>query len=265
MNISLAAEPLFHIGSFAITNTLVMAWLTVLLVFVVVIALRGKLRAIPKGLQNILEYLFEGFLGLIDSITGSKKLSKEFFPLILTIFIFVLLSNWIEIIPGLGTIGIWGIHHGHEVLIPFIRSTSADLNFTIALALISVGAAQYYGIKHLGTFKYIGKFLPFKGLFVVKKGITIPSFNGFINFFVGLLEIVSELAKVMSFSFRLFGNIFAGEALLLVVTTLVPYFIPLPFLFLEIFVGVVQALVFAMLTLVFLKIATTSHDTHEAH
>lgn len=257
--ISLAAEPIFHIGEFNFTNTLLMAWVVMLFVFLLVAPVRRKIAEIPKGIQNVLEYLFESFISLMESITGSRKQAIEFFPLVVTIFIFVILSNWLEILPGLGSIGVYQVHHGHEVLVPFIRSTSADLNFTLALALISVGATQYYGIKHLGFFKYSGKFLPFHKLFVKKGGIPVPSFEGIIGFFVGVLEIISEFAKVVSFTFRLFGNIFAGEVLLLVVAFLVPYVVPLPFLFLEIFVGFVQALVFSMLTIVNLKIATAHH------
>jgi F-type H+-transporting ATPase subunit a len=257
MEISLAAEPIVHIGGFAITNTLLMAWVVILGVFLYVLIVNRRLELIPKGAQNLLEFMLEKFMGLVDSISGDRKKTEEFFPVVVTIFVFVLFSNWIEIVPGLGTIGIWENIKDEVILVPFIRSTSADLNFTLALALISVGSAQYFGVKHLGLWKYLGKFFQFKGLFKKKWGIFLPSFNGMINFFVGILELISEFAKIISFSFRLFGNIFAGEVLLLVVASLVPYIVPLPFLFLEIFVGFIQALVFSMLTLVFLKMATT--------
>jgi F-type H+-transporting ATPase subunit a len=132
------------------------------------------------------------------------------------------------------------------VLVPFLRSTSADLNVTLAIALISVFTIQFMGIAAIGVAKYAGKFFvsPFHKPY-------------FIGTFVGVLELISELAKIISFSFRLFGNIFAGEVLLIVMLNLVPFLVPLPFLFLELFVGFVQALVFAMLTLVFLKMAVT--------
>ena len=164
----------------------------------------------------------------------------------MTIFLFVILSNWIELIPGLGTVGINEIHAGKTVLIPFMRSASADLNVTLALALISVFTIQFMGIAAIGVSKYAGKFFvsPFHKPY-------------FIGTFVGVLELISECAKIVSFSFRLFGNIFAGEVLLIVMLNLVPFFVPLPFLFLELFVGFIQALVFAMLTLVFLKMAVT--------
>lgn len=253
MNISLAPEALFNIGSFPFVNTLPMAWLVILVLVLLTVIVRKKLRLVPRGLQNLLEWVFEQALTLMDSITSSRALSYKFFPVVMTIFLFVFFSNLIEVVPGLGTIGIWGEHHGQRVLIPFIRSSSADLNFTLAIAIVSVLATQIMGIAVLGAFKYAGKFLvpPWKAPYVV-------------GTFVGLLELVAEVAKIVSFSFRLFGNIFAGEVLLTVALFLVPYIVPLPFLMLELFVGLVQAIVFSMLTLVFMKMAVTSHEEHAA-
>jgi F-type H+-transporting ATPase subunit a len=214
----------------------------------------------------VVETVIEGAVNFMETITGDRKQAKKFFPIVFTIFIFVILSNWIEIVPGLGSIGIFAQEEGRTVLIPFIRSSSADLNLTLAIAIVSVISTQIFGIVGIGFWKYGKKFLPFGGLFKIKYGfLPVPSFNGFINFFAGFLELIAELAKFVSFSFRLFGNIFAGEVLLTVVSFLVPYIVPLPFLFLEIFVGFVQALVFAMLTLVFLKMAVTAHEEHEEH
>ncbi len=245
MEISLAAEPLFHIGTFSVTNTLIMSLILSCSIIAAALVLKRRLKLIPKGFQNVIEYILEAFLNLIDSVTRDRKQTEKFFPIVVTIFIFVILSNWIEIIPGLGTIGINETHNGETILIPFIRSASADLNVTLAIALISVFSVQFLGIAAIGISKYAGKFFvnPFHKPY-------------FVGTFVGALEIISEFAKIISFSFRLFGNIFAGEVLLIVMLNLVPYFVPLPFLFLEIFVGFVQALVFAMLTLVFLKMAT---------
>jgi len=244
MNISLAAEPIFHIGSFMVTNTLLMAWAIILFLVIIAFVTQKKLKMIPGKLQNVVEMIIEGLLDFMESVTQDRSQAKKFFPLVATIFIFVILGNWLEVVPGLGTIGIWEEHNGHQVLIPFIRSTAADLNITLAIAIISVVSTHIFGIMGIGFFKHWGKFISFKG----------P-----IEFFVGILELISEVAKMISFSFRLFGNIFAGEVLLTVVLFLVPYFVPLPFLFLEIFVGFIQALVFAMLTLVFLKMAVTEH------
>jgi F-type H+-transporting ATPase subunit a len=248
MEISIAAEPIFFLGSFPVTNTLIMAIFLSLLIITCALVLKKRLQAIPRGFQNVIEYVLEAFLNLVESITQDKKQARKFFPLVVTIFIFVILSNWIELIPGLGTIGINEIHKGETILVPFLRSASADLNVTLAIALISFFTIQFMGISAIGFFKYAGKFLV--------NPLRKPYFIGT---FVGILEMIGEFSKIISFSFRLFGNIFAGEVLLIVMLNLVPYIVPVPFLFLELFVGFVQALVFAMLTLVFLKMAVTEH------
>jgi F-type H+-transporting ATPase subunit a len=249
MNISIAAEPIFHIGSFPVTNTILVTLFLSLLIIVASYILKSRARLIPGGFQNIVEAVLEALLNLADSVTQDRKQSKKFFPIVATIFIFVILINWVEVVPGLGTIGINEEIHGKEVLVPFIRSGSADLNFTLAIAIVSVISAQVLGIAAIGAGKYAKKFFvsPFHKPY-------------FVGTFVGLLELISEIAKLISFSFRLFGNIFAGEVLLTVMLFLVPYIVPLPFLLLELFVGFVQALVFSMLTLVFFKMAAT-----EAH
>jgi F-type H+-transporting ATPase subunit a len=246
MEISLAPEAIFHIGSFPVTNTFLMTLVLSLIIIISSIILQKKLKTIPRGFQNIVEFVLEALLNLVDSVTQDRKQSKKFFPLVATIFIFVILSNWIELVPGLGTIGINEAHAGGVTLVPFIRSASADLNVTLAIALISVFTIQFMGITTIGLAKYAGKFF-----------VSPLHKPYFIGTFVGALEIISEIAKIISFSFRLFGNIFAGEVLLIVMLNLVPFLVPLPFLFLELFVGFVQALVFAMLTLVFLKMGAT--------
>ncbi|HLD86173.1 MAG TPA: F0F1 ATP synthase subunit A [Patescibacteria group bacterium] len=254
MNISLAAEPLFSLGSFTVTNSYLVALLVVgFFVSLALIVKSRRLSEIPRGLQNVIELLVEEALNFIASVTGNREQAKRFLPLTATIFFFVLLSNWMGLLPGVGAIGLNEIHEGRTVLVPFLRSASADLNATLAIALISVFGTQLFGIITLGFFKHAAKYMNFGSL------IKHFSFQNVIFFFVGILELISEVAKVVSFSFRLFGNIFAGEVLLIVVATLVPYLAPLPFLFLEIFVGLVQALVFSLLTLVFLTIATTEH------
>lgn len=249
MDISIAAEPLFHIGMFPVTNTLVVTFCISLIIIIASYILKNRISLVPKGFQNIVESVLEALLSLADSVTQDRKQSKKFFPVVATIFIFVILTNWVEVVPGLGTIGIHEESHGKQVLIPFIRSGAADLNLTLALALVSIMSAQILGIAALGIRKYAGKFF----VSPLQKPYLVGTF-------VGILELISEVAKLISFSFRLFGNIFAGEVLLTVILFLVPYFVPLPFLFLELFVGFVQALVFAMLTLVFFKMAVT-----EAH
>lgn len=251
MEISLAAEPIFKIGSFTVTNSLMVSWVVLGVLAAVGFKVKKSLATIPRGLQNIVEYVFEALLGLMDSITGDREQSRRFFPVVATIFLFVILINWVEIVPGLGTIGIYEELHGERVLVPFIRSSSADLNFTLAIAIISVVSTQIFGIAALGFFKYAGKFF----VSPLKKPYLVGTF-------VGFLELISEMAKMISFSFRLFGNILAGEILLTVMLFLMPYIVPLPFLLLEIFVGFIQALVFSILTLVFMKMAVTGHGEH---
>lgn len=245
MNIFLEAEKIFHIGSFWVTNTYLTSSLVVLGLSAFAVGFSRKIGYLPGKIQNLVETVLEGFLDFFDKIFDDREKAKKFFPFIATFFLFILLSNWLGIFPGMGTIGFYQQHNGKEILVPFFRSVNSDINMTLALAVISVLFTNIFGIATIGFFKYTGKFINFKD----------P-----ISFFVGVLELISEVAKVISFSFRLFGNIFAGEVLLIVMSFLLPFVAPLPFMALEIFVGFVQALVFSMLTTVFLKIAT-----EEAH
>lgn len=247
LNISFLPEHIITIGSFTITNSLLISWIAMAILIVFAYFATRKMRTVPNGLQNFAEVIIEGLYNLVESVTGNDKQTKKFFPVVATIFLFVLLCNWLGLIPGVGSIGLWEEGHGEKILVPLFRSTSADLNFTLALAVMSVGAAQAFGIAALGVYKYGKKFINLKN----------P-----ILFFVGILELTGETAKMVSFSFRLFGNIFAGEVLLLVISFLAPYIVPLPFYFLEVIVGVIQAFIFAMLTLVFLKMAVTPHEEH---
>jgi F-type H+-transporting ATPase subunit a len=230
----------------------VTSWIVVALLVVVARGLRRSGSGVPRGTQNLAEAIIERMLGFADAVTGDRALTIRFFPFVASFFFFILLSNWFGLLPIVGPVGVWGEHGGETTLIPLFRSASADLNFTLALAAISVVAAQVYGMRALGPIDYWRKFFvpPWR-----------PPYG--IGTFVGLLEFISEFAKVISFSFRLFGNVFAGEVLLLAMAFLAPLLAPVPFLFLEIFVGVVQATVFSMLTLVFLTIAVSSHDGEE--
>src|SRR3989344_3344390 len=249
MEISIAAEKLFSLGALPITNAFLIGILVSALLMILGTRLAKNLSSVPKGLQNVVEVMFEALLDLVESVTQDKKQARQFFPLIATIFLFVLLSNWAGLLPGLGTVGLAHEHEGHATIIPFLRSTSADLNFTLALSLITVTTVQFTGIAALGAVRYAKKFLvsPFHKPYVI-------------GTMVGVLELVSEIGKTISFTFRLFGNVFAGEVLLTVMLHLVPFLLPLPFLFLEVFVGFIQAVVFAMLTLVFLKMATVEME-----
>lgn len=250
MEISIAAEQLFSLGNFPVTNTLLIGILVTLGLIWLCRSVAKNWREVPTGKQNVLEVIFEALLDLIQSVTQDRKQALQFFPLIATIFLFVLFSNWVGLLPGMHTIGLAGHHaEGSHTIIPFIRATSADLNFTLALSLIAVITIQFTGIAALGVTKYAQKFL------------VSPFHKPYgIGTLVGVLELISEVGKTVSFTFRLFGNVFAGEVLLIVMLHLVPYFLPLPFLFLEVFVGLIQAIVFAMLTLVFLKGATLAPE-----
>ncbi len=247
MEISLAAEKIGHIGPLPITNSMLTSWIAVLILILIAILGTKKLSLVPKGLQNVIEFGIESLFNMANSVIGDLKQTKRFFPLVSTFFLFILFNNWLGIFPGIGTIGFHELHRGKEVFVPIFRSGNADLNTTLALAIIGVIAIQIFGILAIGAFKYTSKFINFKS----------P-----IMFFVGFLELISEFSRIISFSFRLFGNIFAGEVLLTVIAMLLPYIAPLPFYGLELFVGFIQALVFTMLMLVFIKMAITDHSEH---
>lgn len=240
--ILLHAEELFHIGPLPVTNTYLVSLFAMTVLVALGILIRSRLTLAAEGIQNLAEMAIEGLLDLMESVLGSRNAAERYFPLIATIFLFVLASNWLGLFPGVGAIYfITGEDHAHAHL---LRSPASDLNFTLAIALASVIAVNIMGALKLGFFVHLGKFF---------------NFSNPVMFFVGILELVSEFAKVVSFSFRLFGNVFAGEVLLTIVAFLVGYVVPIPFLILEIFVGFIQAFVFAMLTLVFLGLHTTAH------
>lgn len=242
VHISIKAEELFHIGTLPITNTLLMSGLVFLFLCVMCFLLRKKIAMVPGMAQSIAELALEGILGLMDSVLGSREKSERYLPLIATIFVFILFSNWFGLLPGVGSL-VLQEEHG---VAPLLRSPASDLNFTLALALLAVLIINILAVVAIGIRSHAKKFF---------------NFSSPIDFFLGILELISEFAKIVSFSFRLFGNVFAGEVLLMIVAFLVPYVIPLPFLFLEVFVGFIQAFVFAMLALVFVAIATTEHAT----
>lgn len=247
MHISIAAEELFKIGFLPVTNSLLVTYLTILVFIIIVVLIRLKKNIIPVGLQNVVEYIMEYFYNLICEVFGSEEKGRKFFPLVMTIFLFVLIINWFGLLPGVGSIGFYREmeHQGEVAFVPLFRGASADLNTTLALALISVVFTQIYSIQILGFRGFLKRFIKLKN----------P-----IMFFVGILELIAEIAKIISFSFRLFGNIFAGEVLLTVMLFLLPLVVPIPFLALEIFVGVIQAIIFSFLTLFFIKIATSEEE-----
>lgn len=261
--IVLGAEPIAHLGGFTITNSLLNTWIVVGLLLVLAIAIRAKIRLIPRGLQNLFELIIEGGVKLCDSVTNDRKKSMKVFPIVFTFFIFILLNNWLGLLPGIGSIGFMETLGGHSTFVPYFRGGTADLNTTLALALIAVVSANVLGIFTVGFFKYFNKFVNVKTLvhipLNVRKDWTVVIVNP-IKFFVGIIEIISEVAKVASLSFRLFGNVFAGEVLLSSIAVIFAFGLPIPFMFLELVVGVIQALIFGMLSLVYFTIAMQQEE-----
>lgn len=236
IHISLAAEPIIHLGPISVTNSMLVSWLVTLFLIYAARLATKKIKVVPGRLQNLAEMILDGLLGFFKGVAG--KHTREFFPLVTTFFIFILLSNWSGLLPGVGTIGFYEHAHGEKVFVPLLRGATADLNTTFGLAIVSVLAIHYYALRHLGTSDYI--------------------VSRFVNP-IGILELMADVAKVLSFSFRLFGNIFAGEVLLVVIAALMPVLAPLHFIGLEVFVGFIQALVFTMLTIIFLNTAVETH------
>jgi F-type H+-transporting ATPase subunit a len=222
-------------------------------------------------MQNAVEWIVEYLLNLTEGVAGKVK-ARKFFPLVATFFIFILFCNLLDIFPGVDTIGtanlealrlshlsppttIFLLGEYSDKLTPWVRPGTSDLNLTLALALVSVIVTQVFGFMALGAKQQLSKYFNFKAL---RHG-----FQGPIEFFVGLIELITELSRILSFSFRLFGNIFAGSAVLAVFAWLLPFVSDAIFIPFEIFVGFVQALIFALLTLVFLEIGTSSHEFEE--
>ena len=258
-----AAEPLIYIGNFPITNAMVNGWIAVVFFVVIAIFVKKRKGLTPKGFHNLIEALVEFMLTEVQKVTGDAKRARKFLPIVGTIFLFILFSNWIGLIPGTGSIGVWGIHEGHTALIPLLRPAASDLNLTLAIAIFAVVSSHVIGLMALGPMSHVSKFVNIRGILRSLKKGPIAIIVAVIEFGVGLLEIISEVAKVLSLSLRLFGNIFAGEVLLTVMLGIMAYFLPIPFMFLELLVGVIQATVFAMLTLAYLTVATEEHGGHD--
>jgi F-type H+-transporting ATPase subunit a len=258
LHIALAAERLFTVWGFPITNTLFTQGIVILLLVTLALIVGNNPKMIPGKVQNFFELIFEFVLNYMEQILGSRKLAVRFFPLIITIFLFIAASNLFDFIPLLGSLV---FHTKGGETVPLLRPVNTDLNVTLALAVIAVLSIEISGILIVGFWRYAGKFLNFSGNTIGQR---------ILNFVVGLIELVSELSRFVSFSFRLFGNIFAGEVLLAVAGLFVPYVLPVPLMVFETFVGIVQAAVFAMLTLFFIKLAIAephgaSHKPDEVH
>jgi len=310
---SISSSPIAELGFFGkiyLTNTMIATWIAIL--FLSIFAYLGSRKAteIPNRIQGFWEIVLEVFINTCERVAGKEK-GRIFFPLVMTIFLFIVTANWFGILPGFGTIGrvespeeifhhrgidvhsdnhapdedLEGIRlqifdklsdnvfilnlgsgqsetngkawmeeqvYGHEegdkkagLLVPYLRSANTDINTPLAIAIVATIMIHFWGLKTLGIFGHLGKFVNFK--------------HGPIGFFVGILEAVSEIARLVSFTFRLFGNIFAGEVLLIAMAFLIPLVGLIPFLGLEVFVGAIQAFIFSMLTLVFATAASSRH------
>lgn len=237
ISVSLSPYVLGYVGAVPITATLVTAWFSMLLLFGGAWLLRRRLALVPGHVQSVVEMGVGGVYDYIAETLGSKKYADRYFPIIFTIFIFILTFNWIGLIPGVGA---FGSYDETGYLIPWLYPSATDINMTIGLAIVSFVTIQVAGVIGIGLWKYVGKFI----------NLSSP-----LALAIGLIELISELARLISFSFRLFGNIFAGKVLLLVVFFFVPYIAPIPIYGYEIFVGLIQAVVFAILTLFFIRVA----------
>jgi F-type H+-transporting ATPase subunit a len=260
------AEPIFHIGSFPVTNALLTGWGAVLVIAIISLTLRFSLKKIPGKFQHVFEMLLDGALSLVDQVTNDRKLSERVFPLVFTIFVFILINNWLGILPIVGSLGFIQQEGAHSVFVPLFRAGTADVNTTLALSIAIVIGSNIFGIIVLGLWKVFNKYVNISALgsifTKVRKdpGILLVAP---IMFFVGILELIGEFAKIASLSFRLFGNVFAGEVLLASMAALVAYVVPAPFLFLEVFVGLIQALIFSLLATVYFTIASQDHSEHD--
>lgn len=259
MHLSLAAEPIFHIFGFPITNSMVNTWLAILFFGGFIFLLRRKeFSIVPHGVQNFFEYILDALLKIIDNVTHDRHKSEKFLPLVGTIFLFILILNWMGQLPGTGSVGFWDSQHGSLVLVPFLRPSTSDLNTTLALAIFAVLATHVFGVITVGFYKHFNKYIHLGGIWQAIKTLNpIKILLSIVNAFIGVIEIFSDIAKMLSLSLRLFGNIFAGEVLLTVIASIVAYVVPIPFMFLEILVGIVQATIFSVLTLVFLQLSTS--------
>ena len=267
-HIRLPAEGIFHIGSFTITNTLLASWLTIIILVVLAWAVTHRIKLIPSRLQSMIEFALEWLLNLCKDVAGEKN-GQRFFPIVTTIFLFVLMNAWLSLVPGFGSIIIGGTE-GEAVQL--LRGANTDINMPLALALISFVFVEYLGISSHGGLGYMKKFIRigqfYRSIGKLFRGKLREGFVGLfyaaIYQFAGALEGLSELMRIISFTFRLFGNMTGGEILILTMIFLAPWVLALPFYGLELLLGLVQALIFGALTLVFATIAIAPHEGEAA-
>jgi F-type H+-transporting ATPase subunit a len=314
--ISIKAETIESFGPVDLTNTMLTSWIVVIIMIVVVYLGTRRRDLVPRGFQNMFEAALEAFYNFVVSVAGEKN-GRRFFPVVATIFFFVLVSNWLSLFPMFNVIGLlkeeehgfvmeqadvgplplsWVALSGpsnlritgadtideddtdaHEQfeeakedgkivgeLVPLFRGPNTDLNTTLALAIVSAIAVESWALASLGI-GYGKKFFDYGNLFRGLRRLDFGLlFRGAIDVFVGFLELVSELVRLISFTFRLFGNMFAGEVVILMFIFLTPLILTLPFYALELFVGIIQAFIFAVLTLVFGMMAVAHGEAHAA-
>lgn len=236
-HVSIKAEELTQWMGVPITNSLLMSWVVVFLLVLLALLIKRNTKLIPGKFQIVIETLIGGVQKFVAESLESEVLATRFTPFFISLFLFILIGNWLEFIPGVESIV---FHTAEGETVSLLRAINTDLNIPLALAIIAFITIEVTGITVLGFWGYAGKFF---------------NFHSPVNLFVGLLELLSETIRLISFSFRLFGNIFAGSVLVGIITFLAPYAIPAPFMLFEVFVGLIQAAVFALLTLFFIKLA----------
>ncbi len=256
----LHAERIFE--NLPITNSMVMSWVAALLVILFAKVATRQMALIPSGIQNFAEWLVESLYNFLEGILGTHLVKRTFW-FFGGVFILILCSNWIGLFPGVGTIGWEAVENGHESFTPWLRGGNADLNMTAALALVATVLWFYWAITENGVMGFLKHIFAPKGEFNGPMKLLMIA----IFFMVGIIELFSILLRPVALSFRLFGNVFAGENMLDIMMKLVPEkiaFLPaLPFYFLELLVGLIQALVFMLLTAVFLQLICDHGDDHE--
>ena len=257
--VAASAETLFHVGPLPVTNSMVTSWVVAAVLIIVIRLAIRKPKLVPSRSQALVETLVEGILDLTSPIVG-KKVAKHTFPLLVALFTFILIQNWSGLFPGVGTI--FMVDHATGEWMEFVRPGNADLNGTVALAVVSFIGWLYFILR------YAGPKLVLKDIFgnkadksEVPAAIYYPLFVVF--FAVGLIEVVSILFRPISLSFRLFGNVFGGENLLHSMSAITPWILPVPFYFLELLIGFVQALVFTLLVSVYIGLICNHGDDHD--
>jgi len=244
IHVAIAAEKLGEFLGIPITNTLVTSWVVIAILVIAALLLRDKLRLIPGRFQTLIEAMVEFVYDYVAETLGSREYARKFFPLLMTIFLFIFVGNMIHFLPGIGS-----LEFMNE---PFLRAPNTDLTTPLVLAIISFFVIEVTGILAIGVAKYASKFL-------------VNPLRDPIGAAVGCIELIGELVRVVSLSFRLFGNILAGEIIIAVATYFVPYFLPVPLMMFEIFIGFLQAAIFALLTLFFIKLAIMEPHSGKAH